>query len=131
MLLALVVSVVALAANPLTPLAGTEVATIVPVPAGAKLAPDPTNIVAPLFVPPCRVEKLGVAAAIADRTDCSVGTLLSDPGVAIDVTTDKPLESAVPVVLLNCGMLPVAVNEGATIPLPPCETQPYTPVPIC
>jgi hypothetical protein len=55
MLLAFVVSVVAEDAKPVTPLAGTEVAAIVPVPVAAREAPEPTNSAALLFVPPLSV----------------------------------------------------------------------------
>lgn len=104
MLLAFVVSVVAEGARPVTPFAGTDVAVMIPVPVGAKLAPEPISKVALVLVPPVRLVKVVVPtveiAEIAERTDFSVGMLLSEPGEPTVVTTPRPADRAVPVVLL-------------------------------
>ncbi len=115
MLLAFVASVVAEAASPVTPLAGTEVATIVPVPVAERDAPEPITIAAAVFVPPAKDGNV-LAAVMAVRTDCSVGRLLLEPGEPTDVTTPRPADKAVPAVLLNCGTLPVVVG-----PAPRCR----------
>jgi len=56
MLPALVVSEVAEGARPVTPLAGTEVAAMVPLPVTAKLAPEPISMAAAVLVPLVRLE---------------------------------------------------------------------------
>ena len=100
MLLALVVSVVAEGASPETPLAGTEVAVMVPVPVAESDAPDPITMAAAVLVPPAKDGNV-LAAVMAVRTDCSVGTLLLEPGEPTEVTTPRPVDKAVPAVLLN------------------------------
>ena len=100
MLLALVVSVVAEGASPVTPLAGTDVAAMVPVPEADSDAPEPITMAAAVLVPPTKDGK-APAAAMAARTDCSVGMLLLEPGEPTDVTTPRPVDKAVPAVLLN------------------------------
>jgi len=104
MLLAFVVSVVADGARPVTPLAGTDVAVMVPEPVGVKLAPEPISKVALVLVPPVRFVKVAAPPAeIAERavrTYFSVGMLLSEPVEPTVVTTPRPADRAVPVVLL-------------------------------
>jgi len=118
MLLALVVSIVAEGAKPVTPFAGTEVAAMTPEPVAARLAPGPISIAALVFVPPAKLEKLPLAAEIALRTDCSVGMLLSEPGAPTVVTTLRPTDKAVPVALAYCGILPMLVDAGTVMSLP-------------
>jgi len=100
MLLALVASVVAEGASPVTPLAGIDVAAIVPVPVAERDAPEPITMAAAVLVPPAKDGKLP-ATVMAVRTDCSVGMLLLEPGEPSDVTTPIPVDKAVPAVLLN------------------------------
>ena len=100
MLLALVVSVVAEGARPVTPVAGTDVAAMEPVPVAESDAPEPITMAAPVFVPPAKEGKV-LAAVTALRTACSVGRLLLEPGEPMLVTTPRPVDRAVPLVLLN------------------------------
>jgi len=61
---------------------------------------------------------------MAVRTDFSVGILVSSPGVPTLVTTPKPVEIAVPEVLLYCGTFPTVVADGVdSEPPPPPEPQ--------
>ena len=64
-LAALVVSVVAEAARPVTPLAGTEVAAMVPEPVADSDEPDPTTKAADVFVPPVMAEKAELPPPVA------------------------------------------------------------------
>ena len=63
MLVALVVSVVAEGASPVTPLAGTEVAAMVPVPVAESDAPEPTTRAELVLVPPPKEGKLPLLQA--------------------------------------------------------------------
>lgn len=124
MLPALVVSVVAEGAKPVTPPAGTDVAMMVPEPLGAKLAPVPMRSVALVLVPPARFEKVPPVAERALRTALSVGMLVAEPGVPTEVTILRPAAKALPEVLAYWGTLPTIVKAGTVMPLPVPPPEP-------
>ncbi len=67
----------------------------------------------------CKEPEETLIAAIAVRMAFSVGTLVSTPGLPSVVTRPKPVESALPVVLLYWGMLLTVVEEGVESEEPP------------
>jgi hypothetical protein len=70
-----------------------------------------------------------VAAAMAVRTDFSVGTFVSRPGFPSEVTTPNPVDTEVPVALPHCGTLPTMVVAGVAILLPPLVLPELPPEP--
>lgn len=56
---------------------------------------------------------------MAVRIAFSLGTLVSRPGLPNVVTRPKPVDNAVPLMLLNCGMLPTVVEDGVEMEEPP------------
>jgi uncharacterized membrane protein len=154
MLVALVVSVVAEGASPVTPLAGTDVAAIVPVPVDESEAPDPTTRAALVLVPPVREGKAlaplvpvpqGAPASIMFPFASHLAQLLLTPAV-IPVTYFEPLPRALLVVTALLGRraadnVPLAmlvalvvsvVAEGASpvTPLAGTDVAAIVPVPV-
>jgi uncharacterized membrane protein len=149
MLLALVVSVVAEGASPVTPLAGTDVAAIVPVPVVASEAPDPIRRAALVFVPPAKEGKVPLAhgkpASIMFPFASHLAQLLLTPAV-FPVAYFEPLPRALLVVTTLAGrraadkvpltmllaLVVSVVAEGASpvTPLAGTDVAAIVPVPV-
>jgi hypothetical protein len=93
-LLAFVVSVIADAAKPVTPLAGTEVAAIAPVPLAAKLAPEPITKAALVFAPLVSAENAALPTPVPQGAPASITLPLASHFAQLLLVTD-PVELAV------------------------------------